>query len=174
MDGVKRSLQTTCPVFTKTGSGGANNLDKWTGTDSGSSITLSAYCDTNTCCTGQNACGSNWNTAATYTVCPNSCQGTNSCNGIAKSSASGSAVQIERGACVGQSACQDIRRSSTVVVNIFVEASECTNDNECENCGRDSVFNGIFTANKSCCDAKTGESNGNFFDSACHDDISGT
>lgn len=172
MDGVKRSLQTTCPVFSKTGNGGANNLVNWTA-DGGSTI-LSTYCATNNCCTGQNACGSGWNTAATYTICPNSCQGTNSCNGIAKSSASGSAVQIETGACVGNSACKDIRRSSTVVANILVEASECTSANECENCGRDSVFNGIFTANQSCCDAVTGESKGIIFDIACHDDISGT
>ena len=173
MKGVKRSLQTTCPVFSKTGSGGANNLVNWTGTDSGSSITLSAYCATNNCCTGPNACGSNWNTAATYTVCPNSCQGSNSCRGIAQSAASGSTIEIEEGACVGISSCENIKGDSSVLANVLVEASQCVTDNACENCGSDSAFTGVFNANQNCCDAVEMESNGNLVDIACHDNISG-
>ena len=151
MNGVKRSLF-ACPIFSYTGSGSADDLTNW---KDGSSTTLSAHCTTNTCCTGnsaQPACANNWNTQATYGICPNSCLGNSACEGIAQNAASGSTVQINSGACDSKNSCKNIQNTNTGVVNVIVEANECRDSNNaCQNCGQDSTFIGNYYPTITCC-----------------------
>lgn len=202
MNGVKRSLQTACgPEFTFT-TGNKNDLSNWEGLDNGATTTLSSYCVDHNCCgqgasSGTNACR-DWNSSSSYEICPNSCNGDNSCRNIASSSntstisietgacngvdsctgiaqfaADGSTVKVETLACQGVNACTNIKGDSNVVANVLVEASQCITANACENCGSDSTFTGVFNADPVCCDVVQGETNGNFLDIACNEALSG-
>ena len=136
MKGTKRSLQSACPTFSKTAAGGVNNLENWTGTDNGGSLTLKQYCMANLCCglssttLTADAC-SNWNDQSTYEICPNSCNGDASCRAIAKN-ANGSTVKIGNNACTGIQTCVAIARDKSSAT-VEVQMNACDGNYACSN-----------------------------------------
>ena len=155
MKGTKRSLQ-ACPVFSYDGSGGVNNLNNWTGNDNGSSTTLKNYCMANNCCglssttPTANAC-KNWNTSSsTYEICPNSCNGDESCLAIARF-ANGSTVKIGSDACKGIQTCIGIAKNSSSAT-VEVQMNACDGDNACSNIALEGTGSATVEVQMNACD----------------------